>query len=145
MWQRGLYNDYDDSLICMNQLVYVSFPYLSHLVVGITMSKLEHWGRFHQHFMHSFYMHRSRKAQKKTDSLTVFFALLGAACVKTARPMLVKSNHGIEMGILLLMKERRDLIDLIRSLLHKLQNIFSAPVKLSGLWKKSIKNMSVLL
>jgi len=85
------------------------------------------------------------KSAKKTDSLTVFFALLGAACVKTARPMLVKSNHGIEMGILLLMKERRDLIDLIRSLLHKLQNIFSAPVKLSGLWKKSIKNMSVLL
>jgi len=34
------------------------------------------------------------KAQKKTDSLTLFFALLGSARVKAARKTLVKLTPG---------------------------------------------------
>jgi len=38
-------------------------------------------GQFHEHFTSSFYVHRSQK-RKKTDGMTMFFALLESACVK---------------------------------------------------------------
>jgi len=39
-------------------------------------------------------MHPDHKSAKKTDGLTVFFALLGFVHVKAARKMLVKSTPG---------------------------------------------------
>ncbi len=44
------------------------------------------WGQFHQYFFRGFYVWRLQipKAQKKTDSLTVFFALMESARVKAA-------------------------------------------------------------
>jgi len=46
-------------------------------------------GRFHQHFMCSFYSHRSHKGQN-TFKLSVSFALLGPEHVKAVCKMLVK-------------------------------------------------------
>ncbi len=40
----------------------------------------------------STFMGTDPKSVKKTDSLTIFFALLGSACVKALRKMLVKST-----------------------------------------------------
>jgi len=55
------------------------------------------WGQFHQHSISSFYSSRSQKL-KKTDSLTVFFALLASAHVQAACRTLKKLTpdvHGI--------------------------------------------------
>jgi len=49
------------------------------------------WAQFHQHFMQSFYVHRSQK-HKKAVKLSVFFALLGFARVKASRRTLVRST-----------------------------------------------------
>jgi len=45
--------------------------------------------QFHQHFTSSFYTCRSQK-RKKNDNFTVFFVLLGSACLKAERKMLAK-------------------------------------------------------
>ncbi len=45
------------------------------------------WGQFHQHFTST-----DPKSAKKTDCLTVFFALLGSARIKAAHKKLVKST-----------------------------------------------------
>jgi len=51
-------------------------------------------GRFHHHVMYSaFKAHKSLKG-KKTVKSSVFFALLGSACVKDAHKMLVKLTWG---------------------------------------------------
>ncbi len=50
--------------------------------------------QFHKHFTWSFYECSYQKCKKKTDSLTLFFALLGFAHVKAFRKMLVKSTSG---------------------------------------------------
>jgi len=46
--------------------------------------KIVNRGQFHQHFTSSFYECRSTKAQKDTDNLTVFFALLGSWRIKAS-------------------------------------------------------------
>ena len=48
--------------------------------------------------MRNFYPRRSRKHKKLLD-LTVFFVLLGPACVKAARKMLVKLTPGLDPSI----------------------------------------------
>jgi hypothetical protein len=51
--------------------------------------------QFHQHFIYvQFFQAQIAKVQKKTDDLTVFFALLGSVHVKAACKMLVKSTLG---------------------------------------------------
>ena len=47
-------------------------------------------GIFHQHSTNSFYASKSQKCQKKLLNLTVIFAILGSALVKSARKLLVK-------------------------------------------------------
>jgi len=49
--------------------------------------------QFNQHFTDSFYTHRSRKG-KKDSQVVSFFALLGSACIKTARKMFLKLTTG---------------------------------------------------
>jgi len=39
------------------------------------------WSQFHQHLKHSFHACRSKKMQKDTDGLTVYFGILGSLCV----------------------------------------------------------------
>jgi len=56
----------------------------------ISQNIVEIRDQFHQHFTRAIFVHRSQK-RKKTDSLTVFFALMGSASVKAACKMLVKS------------------------------------------------------
>jgi len=51
-------------------------------------------GQFHQHFMGSFYAHRSQK-RKKTDYLTDFFVLLGSTHIKATCKILVKLTSGV--------------------------------------------------
>ena len=48
---------------------------------------------------HSFYTRRSQK-RKKLLELTVFFVLLGSACVKAAHKMLVKLTAGLKKQFL---------------------------------------------
>jgi len=45
--------------------------------------------------MSSFCAQRSEEAQKNTDDLTVFFALLESVPIKAARKTLVKSTSGV--------------------------------------------------
>ncbi len=53
-------------------------------------------GQFHQPSTNSFCVRRSQKGQKlKTDKLTVFFALLESASVKSALEMLVKLTSAL--------------------------------------------------
>ena len=47
------------------------------------LKKTKLWVHFINVFTRSFYVRRSQKCKKVLD-LTVFFALLGSACVKTA-------------------------------------------------------------
>ena len=47
------------------------------------------------------------KAKKKTDDLTIFFALLGFACVKAAHKMVVKSTPGPFPSSLMLLKGKK--------------------------------------
>jgi len=48
-------------------------------------------GRFHQH-LRSAFTHTDPESAKKSDSLTVFFALLGSSQVRADRKMLRKST-----------------------------------------------------
>jgi len=48
--------------------------------------------KFHQHFYVQLLRIQIPTGQKKTDSFTVFFALLGSAQLKAAHNMLVKST-----------------------------------------------------
>ena len=57
--------------------------------------KIVNRGQFHQHFTSSFYECRSTKAQKDTDNLTVFFALLGSWRIKAAHNWFVKLTPGL--------------------------------------------------
>jgi len=44
------------------------------------------------------FVHADPESAKKTDSLTVFFALLGSACITAARKMLMKFTHYIDFA-----------------------------------------------
>jgi len=69
----------------MTSRSFVDHPNLIFLIINLVT-----WSQFHKHFTSSFYASRSIK-RKRTDGLTVFFALLGfAARVKAARKMLMK-------------------------------------------------------
>ena len=59
---------------------------------GVSRFPTKHLGgNFIKVFTCSFYARRSRKPKKLLE-LTVFFVLLGSACVKAGCKMLVKSN-----------------------------------------------------
>jgi len=51
------------------------------------------WGQFYKHSTSSFYKHRSLK-RKKTVKMSIFFALLGSALLKSASRMLMKLTLG---------------------------------------------------
>jgi len=50
--------------------------------------------QFHQHFMHSFYAHRSQKCQMILLTWLSFFAHLRSALIKAARRTLMKLTPG---------------------------------------------------
>jgi len=57
-------------------------------------------GRFHQLFTQSFYTCRSQKRKKYSPDVS-FLALLGSACLKSARKRLVKLTPGVNPNLFL--------------------------------------------
>jgi len=62
-------------------------------IVQSSMQLPVSWCKFYQRFTRSFYVHRSQKC-KKTDGLTVFFALLGSVLIKVSCKIFVKFSQG---------------------------------------------------
>jgi hypothetical protein len=56
-----------------------------------------HLGSIHQCFTSNFYTRADPKSAKKTDNLTVFFALLGSALVKAVCRTLMKLIPGMRV------------------------------------------------
>jgi hypothetical protein len=68
----------------------VNFKFLFSLVSHLSTDT---WGQFYQHSTSSFYEHRYLKC-KKTVKMSIFFALLGSALLKSASRMLMKLTLG---------------------------------------------------
>ncbi len=65
------------------------------LAIGQYLTLSKYRGQFHPHFMMSnFYVQRAQKRKKYSEAVSLF-TLLGPACVKVARKMLVKSTPGV--------------------------------------------------
>jgi len=60
------------------------------------------WGQFHQCSTSSFYVHRSPKRKKDSQVESLFLALLGSVCVKSAHRMLMKLTLGVNFANILL-------------------------------------------
>jgi len=87
----------------MDTMFSVAFPYTSclarnELVHGMTKKATSGyiWGQFHQRSTSSFFL-KIPKVQKKTDNLTLFFALLGSLRVKAALRTLIKLTLGYHL------------------------------------------------